>query len=243
MQLRVELARLGAARRSACRPCSISSSMSALNAVEGLRADELAAVDEERRGAVGAQRGAGAGVRLDRRAANLCESSAALNLPTSRPISCAYFSSVARSSACWLAKSLSCISQNLPCSCAAIDGLGGGLRVGVERQRLVAEHDAHVLAVGLLDLLERRASTRLQNGHWKSDHSTMVTLASFGPDAGASAGTSTFGTAAGPGRPAALLAAAARRGLDALREDARVDLVRGRARAAPAPRPCPAPRR
>ena len=50
---------------------------------------------------------------------NLPQSSAALNLAMLRPSSSAYFSSDGRSSACWLANSLSCISQNLPCSLAA----------------------------------------------------------------------------------------------------------------------------
>ena len=38
---------------------------------------------------------------------------------------------------------------------------------------------------------------RLQYGHWKSLHSTMVTLAIAGPKDAASAGTSTFLTTAG----------------------------------------------
>jgi hypothetical protein len=50
--------------------------------------------------------------------------------------------------------------------------------VVVERQRLVHPHERHVLAV-LLEQPCTVGSERLQNGHWKSLNSTMVTFVAF----------------------------------------------------------------
>src|SRR5205823_12189763 len=99
----------------------------------------------------------------------------------------------------WLAKSFSCMAQNLslPCSYAAIAASAAGIALGwndsgwfFQAIRTLPLYSSSIcLSVG---------STRPQNGHWKSDHSTMVTGAFFGPRTGA-APTSTvnFWSAAG----------------------------------------------
>ena len=99
----------------------------------------------------------------------------------SRPSSCAYFSRFGRSSACWLANILSCISQNLPCSLRGLGGDGGVSGVVVEGQGQVLEGDLDVVLVGLEQLLDASAPTRLQKGHWNSENSTMVTLGALAP--------------------------------------------------------------
>ena len=50
--------------------------------------------------------------------------------------------------------------------------LGRQRRVGVEGQRVVAEVNGHLVAVVLQDL-SSVGTTRLQNGHWKSENATM----------------------------------------------------------------------
>ena len=105
----------------------------------------------------------------------------------SRPSSVAYFLSRRTSSACWLAKSLSCISQNLPwslaharprrpCGACLWKPAGTGGTPGAPCRRRPSSP-------------RPRAVARLQNGHWKSLNSTMVTGAFSGPLAGPVAAT------------------------------------------------------
>src|SRR5262252_411617 len=116
---------------------------------------------------------------------NLPESRAALNLLMFRPSSSAYFSSDGRSSACWLANSLSWYCQNLPCSLAAsaasaarcaLSWKGSGICLNAIRI-LPLYSSSTCFSVG---------TAREQNGHWKSLNATSVTFALVGPLTGAS---------------------------------------------------------
>src|SRR4051795_8926169 len=116
---------------------------------------------------------------------NLPESSAALNLPMFRPSSSAYFSSDGRSSACWLANSLSWYGQNLPCSLAA--------RAASAARCALSWNGSGSCLKAILTLPLYSSSicfitgtAREQNGHWKSLNATTVTLAPLGPLTGAS---------------------------------------------------------
>src|SRR5215510_8189032 len=116
---------------------------------------------------------------------NLPESSAALNLPMLSPSSSAYFSSEGRSSACWLANSLSWYGQNLPCSLAAS-------AASAARWALSWNGSGSCLnAIFTFPLYSSSiclstGTAREQNGHWKSLNATTVTLAPLGPLTGAS---------------------------------------------------------
>src|SRR6185436_15022522 len=116
---------------------------------------------------------------------NLPESSAALNLAMLRPSSSAYFSSDGRSSACWLANSLSWYGQNFPCSLAASaasaarcalswNGSGSCLKA-------IFTFPLYPSSISL-----STGTAREQNGHWKSLNRTTVTFALLGPLTGAS---------------------------------------------------------
>src|SRR5687767_6265260 len=92
-----------------------------------------------------------------------------------------------------LAKSLSWYSQNLPCSLAAIAASAAPLACawkdsGWWRKTIRT-------SFGYFCLISLSTGTALeQYGHWKSDHSTMVTFASFLPQDGESAGASILRT-------------------------------------------------
>ena len=88
----------------------------------------------------------------------------------------------------WFSKILSCSGQNLPCSAAQAPASAALAAFVVDLQeREVLEDDAHLLAVGLLDALQR-GPTLAQYGHWKSENSTIVTGAVGGALRGIVAG-------------------------------------------------------
>src|SRR3954464_6828023 len=118
------------------------------------------------------------------------DSLSAFHLGRLRPISLAHSSYFASESALWLANIRSCIFQNLslPCFAAAIAAFAAGIALGWKlsgslRQTMRTSSlyvSSTCLSVG---------STRAQNGHWKSDHSTIVTFGFFAPVHGPSPGS------------------------------------------------------
>ena len=83
-----------------------------------------------------------------------------------------------------LAKSTSCISQNLPCSCAAIEAIAAGLaaRWNWSGKCLKTSRTSS----GYLSMTCCNSGcARAQNGHSKSEYSTIVTRASGLPLMGA----------------------------------------------------------
>ena len=156
MNVGVDLARRRALARSACRRAASSSSMTFLNSSNGCAPDDVAAVDEEVRRAAARRPAWPSAMSASMRALPAPLSSAALNLPMSRPISCAYFSRSGRLRFCWLANSLSCISQNLPCASAATAASAASGASGWNGSGLCRKTTRTLLAVLLLDLLERR---------------------------------------------------------------------------------------
>src|SRR4051812_23719007 len=107
-----------------------------------------------------------------------------------RPACFAHSSYFASESSVWWANISACIFQNLsfPCRKAAIAAFAAGIAFwwklsGSLRQTMRTS-----------SLYEERicwsvGSTRAQNGHWKSDHSTMVTFGFFAPVTGPSPGS------------------------------------------------------
>src|SRR5260370_15197101 len=84
----------------------------------------------------------------------------------------------------------SCSFQNLslPCRAAAIAALAAGIALGW-KGRGSLRHTTFTSSLYVSRICLRVGSTRLQKGHWKSDHSTMVTLACLPPMAGPSPGS------------------------------------------------------
>src|SRR5207237_10149206 len=107
-----------------------------------------------------------------------CVSRAALNLTMLSPSSPAYFSYVSRSMCCWSAKILSCISQYLPWSPAARAAIAAGIALGWKGSGR-SRHATRTLPLYSVITWLIVGSTRLQNGHWKSENCTIVTFASL----------------------------------------------------------------
>ena len=118
----------------------------------------------------------------------LPEAIASFTFATSRPSSCAARSMLASSSAGASSKSLSCIAQNFaspPCARASSAAIAAGSARAWngsgfwrnEKRSLPGNASSSCFKVG---------PTRLQNGHSKSDDSTIVTSASAGPRSGVS---------------------------------------------------------
>ncbi len=116
---------------------------------------------------------------------------AALKRRRSSRAATAAFSRSAGERACWFCMSRSWKGQNLPCSRAASEASAAGMAFGCmgsgwcfqTTRTCPLKASSTCLSVG---------STRPQNGHWKSEKRTMVSLASAGPRAGSSARTVTF---------------------------------------------------
>ena len=92
------------------------------------------------------------------------------------PSSSAYFSSDGRSSACWLANSLSWYGQNFPCSLAASDACAARCALSwngsgscLNAMRTLPLYSSSISFI--------TGTAREQNGHWKSLNRTTVTLA------------------------------------------------------------------
>src|ERR1051325_2243586 len=100
---------------------------------------------------------------------------------------------------CWLAKILSCISQNLPCSPAARAAMAAGMALGWKGSGR-SRHATRTLPLYSSMTLLMVGSTREQNGHWKSENCTMVTSASLAPFTGAPL-TSALNTVVASGSP------------------------------------------
>jgi len=79
---------------------------------------------------------------------------------------------------------LSWYSQNLPCSLAAIAAIAAG-RANAWKGMGWFFQATFTLFPYCCSICLIVGSTRLQYGHWKSDHSTMVIGALFGPLTGA----------------------------------------------------------
>src|SRR5579871_184765 len=122
----------------------------------------------------------------------------ALKRATLRPISCAYLSSDARSSACWLANSLSCIAQNLPWALAAIAASAASRAWSWKGSGWLRKATRTSLPY-LSSICLRVGPTLEQKGHWKSENSKTVTLAYLGPFIGVQAASSIFCGAEGGG--------------------------------------------
>src|SRR5262245_28319345 len=101
---------------------------------------------------------------------------------TSRPICLAHSLYLSALSCEEFWKIRSCISQNLPCLPAATAAFAAGMALGCMVAGRGKFLNAKLTSFGYF---LSRSSTRLvdlaQKGHWKSENSRIVTLASFGP--------------------------------------------------------------
>src|SRR5262249_55447261 len=91
-----------------------------------------------------------------------------------------------------------CISQNLPCSAAAMAASAAGIACSWNGSGLL-RHTTRSLSPYLARMASMVGSTREQNGHWKSLHSIIVTSASGLPRVGAVEGAGTFQTVVSAG--------------------------------------------
>ena len=94
---------------------------------------------------------------------------------------------------CWLANSLSCISQNFPCAWAAT-AASAASGASAWKGSGLCRKITRTLFPYSFSIWWSVGTTRLQNGHWKSENSTTVTFASAGPFAAPSSGTRTRST-------------------------------------------------
>ncbi len=85
-----------------------------------------------------------------------------LNLATFRPSSPAYLLQVGRGQCLLVGEHLVVHLPGLALLVGGQERLGGATRLGVEGQRLVHEHDGHVLAIGVGDLLQGRVHARAE---------------------------------------------------------------------------------
>src|SRR5260370_30384676 len=93
------------------------------------------------------------------------------------------------------------MAQNLslPCSYAAIAASAAGMALGWNESGWFFQA-MRTLPLYSLSICLSVGSTRLQKGHWKSDHSTMVIFGDFAPITGAlPTSTSPFASGAGGG--------------------------------------------
>src|SRR5436190_18954731 len=81
---------------------------------------------------------------------------------------------------CWLAKILSCISQNLPCAPAAMAASAAGSALGWKGSGWFF-HTMRILPLYSSSSCLRVGPTLEQKGHWKSENSITVIGAFFGP--------------------------------------------------------------
>src|SRR5467141_3104037 len=109
----------------------------------------------------------------------------------SRPICFAHSSYFASDSSFWCSKSSLCICQNLPCLCAAIAALAAGSALGW-KERGWLRQTSFTWPLYVSRIFWTVGSARWQNGHWKSENSTMVTLACLAPVHGESVPKSTL---------------------------------------------------
>ena len=97
---------------------------------------------------------------------------------------------IAGDSACWFEKSFACMGQNLPCSRAASAASAAGTACGCIGSGWCF-HTTRICPGNACSSCASEGSTRVQNGHWKSEKSTTVSFASAGPRDGSSARTGT----------------------------------------------------
>ncbi len=100
---------------------------------------------------------------------------------TSAPAFLAHSSYLASDNSVWCANSRACIFQNLslPCFATAMAALAAGIAFGWKLSGSLRQ-TRRTSSLYVSRICLSVGSTRAQYGHWKSDHSTMVTLAGAG---------------------------------------------------------------
>ena len=116
----------------------------------------------------------------------------------SSPICFAHSSYLGSDSSVWCSNISLCISQNFPCLCAAIAAFAAGSAFGWKGSGSL-RHTSFTSPLYVSRIFRTVGSTRRQNGHWKSENSTIVTFAFFAPVHGESAPISTRRACAGGG--------------------------------------------
>src|SRR5256885_10533922 len=116
----------------------------------------------------------------------------------SRPICFADSSYFVSDSSVWCSKSSLCICQNLPCLCAAIAAFAAGSAFGW-KERGSLRQTSFTSPLYVSRIFCSVGSARWQKGHWKSENSTIVTLAFLAPVQGESVPRPTLRAACGAG--------------------------------------------
>src|SRR6266849_2517653 len=129
-----------------------------------------------------------------------CNSLSLRQRERSTPICFAHSSYFASDSSFWCWNISACICQNLPCLCAAIAALAAGSALGW-KERGSLRQTSFTSPLYVSRIFCRVGSARWQKGHWKSENSTMVTLACFAPVQGESVPRSTLCACAAGGGP------------------------------------------
>ena len=203
---RVELARRPRPCASSLSARAISSSITFLNSLVRHGARDRAAVDEEVRRALhadlSAERHVGVDAALVRRRVERGLELAHVEAELPRVLL-----EVRALDVLLVGEELVVHLPELPLLLRGERRLGRERRVGVEGERVVRGSTSRTCAgYSFSILVDASGSTRLQNGHWKSEKATMVTFAFSGPRTGPSTGTrkrSTSPTAGSAGPPLA----------------------------------------